>query len=74
MVCSVTKADEDIYIFGNVLPLQLLGENIPIALKEWLLSKLLFFVVQFRALSFPCAALEVRKAAFPKQFLSALLT
>lgn len=71
--CNQNRCYGDIYISGDILPSQLLRENIPIALKEWLLSKLFFFV-QFRALSFPCAALEVWKAAFHRQFHTAPLT
>lgn len=44
--CNQNRCYGDIYIFGDILPSQLLRENIPIALKEWLLSKLFFCPVQ----------------------------
>lgn len=70
--CNQNRCYGDIYISGDILPSQLLRENIPIALKEWLLSKLFFCPVQ--SFVFPCAALEVWKAAFPRQFHTSPLT
>lgn len=53
--------------FCGISPSQLLRDDVPIALKEWLFASLLF-LAHFGALLFPCAATEVGKTAFPRQF------